>query len=104
MIVKAIACTLTARRALRKLPTSTRRQIEAKLAHCAETSGGDVKALIGTPGARLRVGDWRVIFVETDTTIEVRAVGHRRDIYRRSEDPNDRTQEQAADHRQPVGR
>ena len=59
-----------------------RRQIEAKLAHYAETGGGDVKALIGTPGARLRAGDWRVIFVETGTTIEVRAVGHRREIYR----------------------
>jgi len=30
----------------------------------------------------LRVGDWRVIFVETTSTIEVRAVGNRRDIYK----------------------
>ena len=82
LAVKTIAYTLTARRALRKLPISTRQQIEAKLAHYSETGGGDVKALIGTPGARLRVGDWRVIFVETVTTIEVRAVGHRREIYR----------------------
>jgi DNA-binding XRE family transcriptional regulator len=31
----------------------------------------------------LRVGDWRVIFVESTTTVEVRAVGNRRDIYKR---------------------
>jgi mRNA interferase RelE/StbE len=80
--VKTIAYTLAARRALRRLPTSARRQIEAKLAYYAEKGGGDVKALVGTPGARLRAGDWRVIFVETETTIEVRAVGHRREIYR----------------------
>jgi 2-methylisocitrate lyase-like PEP mutase family enzyme len=34
------------------------------------------------PGARLRVGDWRVIFVETTATVEVRAVGNQRDIYK----------------------
>lgn len=57
--VKTIAYTLASRRALRKLSPSTRGQIEAKLAHYAETGGGDVKALTGVPGARLRVGDWR---------------------------------------------
>jgi mRNA interferase RelE/StbE len=36
----------------------------------------------GEDGARLRSGDYRVIFRETDDTIEVVAVGHRRDIYR----------------------
>jgi mRNA interferase RelE/StbE len=80
--VKTIAYTLTTRRALRKLSGSVQAQIEAKLAHYAEAGGGDVKALTGSPGARLRIGDWRVIFVETETTIEVRAVGHRREIYR----------------------
>jgi len=43
---------------------------------------GNVKRLTGRPGARLRIGDWRVIFVETTATIEVRAVGNRRDIYK----------------------
>jgi mRNA interferase RelE/StbE len=81
-VVKTIAYTVSARRALRKLPSSTRGQIEAKLAHYAHTGGGDVKTLTGSSGARLRVGDWRVIFIETKTTIEVRAVGHRREIYR----------------------
>jgi len=40
-----------------------------------------VKRLKGRAGARLRVGDWRVIFYEERGTIVVAAVGHRREIY-----------------------
>jgi len=40
-----------------------------------------VKRLKGRAGARLRVGDWRVIFYEERGTIVVTAVGHRREIY-----------------------
>jgi mRNA interferase RelE/StbE len=32
-------------------------------------------------GARLRVGDWRVIYYEETGTIVVAAVDHRREIY-----------------------
>ncbi|SEF00941.1 mRNA interferase RelE/StbE [Rhizobiales bacterium GAS188] len=80
--VKIITYTLAARRGFRKIPGDMRAQIESKLARFAKTGAGDVKSLTGQPGARLRVGDYRVIFVETDTSIEIRAVGHRRDIYR----------------------
>jgi mRNA interferase RelE/StbE len=46
------------------------------------TSGtGDVKQLEGRAGARLRIGDYRVIFYEERGTIVVVAVGHRREIY-----------------------
>ncbi|EJW10179.1 hypothetical protein A33M_0428 [Rhodovulum sp. PH10] len=40
-----------------------------------------MKVLKGRAGARLRVGDWRVIFDQNDETIVVAAVGHRREIY-----------------------
>jgi mRNA interferase RelE/StbE len=80
--VKTITWTLGARRELRKLPPDVRVDIEAKIERFAETGAGNVKRLAGRPGARLRVGDWRVIFVETATTVEVRAVGNRRDIYK----------------------
>jgi mRNA interferase RelE/StbE len=56
-----------------------RANIEAKIERFAKTGAGNVKR---RPGARLRVGDWRVIFVETAAAIEVRAVGNRRDIYK----------------------
>ncbi len=65
----------------RALPPQVRGSIEDKLARYAETGAGDLKRLAGRPGVRLRVGNYRVIFVETAETIEVRAAGHRRDIY-----------------------
>lgn len=80
--MKTVTYTLAARRSLRKLPGDVRQQVEAKLARYAETGAGDIKALSGQPGARLRVGDYRVIFIETEATVEVHAIGHRREIYR----------------------
>jgi mRNA interferase RelE/StbE len=64
-----------------KLTADVRRRIDAKLTEFAETGRGDVKRLKGQAGCRLRVGDWRVIFIEEDDTIVVAAVGHRREIY-----------------------
>jgi mRNA interferase RelE/StbE len=80
--VKTVTWTHDARREFRKLPSHVGAEIEAKIDRFARTGAGNVKRLSGRPGARLRVGDWRVIFVETSTTVEVRAVGHRRDIYK----------------------
>ena len=74
--------TVAARKSLRGLPTDVRQKLEAKLARYAETGVGDVRSLQGAPGARLRLGDYRVIFTETSDAVEVLAVGHRRDIYR----------------------
>ena len=79
--MKAIGYTGLATRQLRKLPKGIRERVIEKLHRYAETGARDVKALTGQPGARLRVGDYRAIFVETTDTISVRAVGHRRDIY-----------------------
>jgi mRNA interferase RelE/StbE len=47
----------------------------------AQTGAGDVKALKGAPGMRLRAGDWRVLFTVKGNTITVHAVGHRREIH-----------------------
>ena len=80
--MKTITWTHDARRQFLKLPADARADIEAKIERFARTGAGNVKRLTGRPGARLRVGDWRVIFVETSTTVEVRAVGNRRDIYK----------------------
>jgi mRNA interferase RelE/StbE len=52
-----------------------------KLRAFAETGAGDVKALKGVVGMRLRAGDWRVLFTIEADTITIHAVGHRRDIY-----------------------
>ncbi|WP_374572562.1 type II toxin-antitoxin system RelE/ParE family toxin [Phenylobacterium sp.] len=80
--MKEIAFTAPARRQFRALPQDIQAQIRAKLARYAETGAGDVTALQGVAGFRLRHRDYRAIFVETETALEIRAVGHRRDIYR----------------------
>jgi mRNA interferase RelE/StbE len=50
----------------------------------AETGAGRVKLLSGEFEGllRLRVGNHRVLFDETDDTITVHRVGDRRDVYR----------------------
>ncbi|WP_244276531.1 type II toxin-antitoxin system RelE family toxin [Methylobacterium indicum] len=52
-----------------------------KLERYAEMGTGDVKALVGVPGLRIRSGSYRAVFVETADAIEVFKVGDRRDIY-----------------------
>jgi mRNA interferase RelE/StbE len=79
--MKTVLFTATAAKQLSKLPPEVRGRVRAKLDRFVKFGTGDVKALKGRPGARLRVGDWRVIFVETADTIEIRFVGNRRDIY-----------------------
>ena len=64
-----------------KLPQQLRDRIGKKLDAFATTGQGDVKKLKGQQGARLRVGDWRVIFYEEGKMVVVVAVGHRREIY-----------------------
>jgi mRNA interferase RelE/StbE len=79
--VKTVLFTPAATRQWLKLSNDIRRRIDKRLTNFASTGRGDVKRLKGRAGARLRVGDWRVIFDEDDTTIVVVAVGHRREIY-----------------------
>ena len=60
--MKEIEFTSAAVRQWRKLSATTRAQIDLKLTAFAETGVGDVKALKGVAGMRLRAGDWRVLF------------------------------------------
>jgi len=79
--VKEIEFTAAAVRQWRKLTATTRAQIDLELRAFAETGIGDVKALKGATGMRLRSGDWRVLFTMKGGTITIHAVGHRREIY-----------------------
>lgn len=79
--MKDIEFTSTAVRQWHKLTATTRAQIDLKLKTFAETGIGDVKALKGAAGMRLRSGDWRVLFTMKAGVITIHAVGHRRDIY-----------------------
>jgi mRNA interferase RelE/StbE len=76
-----IAFSAAATRQWLKLSADVRRRLDVKLSAFAQTGQGDVKRLKGRAGARLRVGDWRVVFYVEGDTIVVAAVGHRREIY-----------------------
>jgi mRNA interferase RelE/StbE len=79
--MKEITFTPVAARQWLKLTADIRKRIDAKLTVYATNGSGDVKRLQGRAGCRLRAGDWRVIFIEDNTSIIIVAVGNRRDIY-----------------------
>ena len=79
--MKTIRFTGQALKAFAKLPDRARVQMRLKLERYAEMGTGDVKALVGVPGLRIRSGSYRAVFVETADAIEVFKVGDRRDIY-----------------------
>ena len=63
---------LTARRIVKKV-----KELEHGL------SSSDVKRLQGAAEFRLRVGDYRVIFMLEKNTISILKIGHRKNIYER---------------------
>ena len=79
--MKAVSFTPAATRQWLKLSSEIRRRIDAKITVYATNGSGDVKRLKGSAGSRLRIGDWRVIFIEDAKSITVVAVGNRREIY-----------------------
>jgi mRNA interferase RelE/StbE len=79
--MREIIFTAAATRQWLKLSSDVRARLDAKLTAFALSGRGDVKRLKGREGARLRVGDWRIVFYLEDNTIVVAAVGHRREIY-----------------------
>ena len=83
--MNTIVLTLSAAKDFDALPRDAREQVEAGLHHYAMTGQGDVKALQGRDGFRLRIGSYRVIFDEDAITILAIYVGRRATTtYRRS--------------------
>ncbi len=80
--MKTVVYTVAARRAFRRLPPDVQARLSEKVERFAADGSGDVKSLVGEAGVRMRVGDYRIIFVGSDTRLDIIAVGHRRDIYR----------------------
>jgi len=75
--VKTIILTPSAAKDLDALGRGAREQVEAGLHRYALTGHGDVKALQGRDGYRLRIGGYRVIFDEDAATILAIYVGRR---------------------------
>lgn len=81
--MKDITYQPAARKALRKMPINTRRRIIGKIEDYATNPGSqanNIKRLQGSHELRLRVGDWRVIFLD-GTIIDVVKVGPRGSVY-----------------------
>ena len=76
-LVKTIILTLSAAKDIDALPRDAREQVEAGLHRYAMTGQGDVKALRGRAGYRLRVGSYRVLFDEDATTVLAIYIGRR---------------------------
>lgn len=69
--------TAAAARMFDALPSAAQQQIAAGLDLYATRGSGDIKALQGQPGYRLRIGRYRVLFAEDRQTILVIQVGKR---------------------------
>lgn len=81
--MKRIVWTGPAKSDVRRLDKPTAMRILGSLHRFAETGQGDIKALEGRDEIRLRIGDYRLIFVTVSTdTIQVMRVLHRSDAYR----------------------
>jgi mRNA interferase RelE/StbE len=81
--MKTIFYTRTAATALRR-HANRAKLIRKKIAQYAEdaaSQANNVKSLVGADAKRLRVGDYRVIFTETNDTITILDVGPRGGIY-----------------------
>jgi len=75
--LKTIILTLSAAKDLDGLQKDAREQVETGLHRYAMTGFGDVKALQGRKGYRIRMGSYRVLFDEDATTILAIYVGRR---------------------------
>ena len=81
--MKKIAFAEQARADVRRLDIPTAMRLFAGIRRFAETGVGDVKKLAGeTDELRLRIGEYRVRFVEQSDTIHIKRVLHRSEAYR----------------------
>ena len=75
----------SAAKQVRDLPGPMRERVLRALALLAENPRGaaNVKALVGREGYRLRVGDYRVLYLLDDAAelVRITTVGHRGHIY-----------------------
>ncbi len=84
--MKRVILSAAAQKQIGDLTKRERERIEAKLDMLERTPSGrlaQVKTLKGEnpPMKRLRVGDYRVLFREDETQIDVLFVAHHKDVY-----------------------
>lgn len=81
--MKRIVFSDEAKSDIRAIPQQSAMSILAAIHRFAETNAGRVKMLQGPEAdKRLRVGDFRVRFSETQSQIRIHSVKNRKDAYR----------------------
>jgi mRNA interferase RelE/StbE len=83
-VAKAVILTRDALKELASIPMNSQVLIRSKLDVLAANPAAlanNVRALKGSEGLRLRVGNWRVIFTSEPDRIVVHAVGPRGSVY-----------------------
>ena len=76
--MKEVRYSRAAAKVLARMTARLRKRIMVKIVQYATdpaSQAANVTALKGRTGKRLRIGDWRVIFDETETAIEVLVMG-----------------------------
>lgn len=84
MIMKLIAYSKAAAKALIRMPANEAKRVRGKIEQYAAdpaSQANNVKRLQGRPGFRLRVGDWRVIFNDQGDVLDILDIGPRGGIY-----------------------
>ncbi len=84
MVAKQVTFQKAALRALIRMPANEATRIRAKIDQYAMDPGslkGQIKKLQGRDGYRLRVGNWRVLFDEDGTVLDIIDIGPRGSIY-----------------------
>lgn len=82
--MKQVRYTADAAKALKRhgnMAARIRRAITDYAADDPAAHANNVRQLVGSPAKRLRVGDFRVIFEETDAEIIVTKIGPRGSVY-----------------------
>lgn len=71
-------------KALRKMDAKTRNRFYDAFERIAKgkNTGLDIKALQGTEGFRLRIGDYRALYTQTFEILTIYKAGPRGDIYK----------------------
>ncbi|MFO7596382.1 MAG: type II toxin-antitoxin system RelE/ParE family toxin [Desulfocurvibacter africanus] len=82
----ALRFSTAALKALRKASPDVAGRIRTKLDELAQDpfAAPNVKKLTNHPGYRLRVGDWRVLYLiqQEEVMIQVVEIGQRKEVYR----------------------
>ncbi len=82
--MKKIAYSKSSLKVLRRLPSNEAKRITSKIEQYAsdpKSLANNVKALVGSPYIRLRIGDWRAIMDDQGNVIDVIKIGPRGSIY-----------------------